>query len=143
MPLLLNNDFLDDDDDLPILSSVIKGGNESIIQSSRLDQQALDELEAMRRNTPVRFNLPDTPGLSASESALPAESELDDTQRIDLPLMSPQPDRPSPPELVSRERQEEEEEDDIELLIDELVDRHITELRQDIRTLLDRARCLP
>lgn len=35
---------------------------------------------------------------------------------------------------------DEDEVDDLELLIDDLVDRHITELRKDIRRLLERAK---
>ncbi|MEE9321618.1 MAG: hypothetical protein V3U76_14315 [Granulosicoccus sp.] len=135
MPPLLNNDFLDDDD-LPVLNSVVRGGNESVIQSTRQDRLVSDQLEALRRNTKVHFNLPDIPGLAVDPEALPIEDELDDTQQFYPPLKALPSAQPSSSDPVACE------DDGIELLIDELVDRHITELRQDIRSLLDRARRL-
>lgn len=129
MPLL-KSDFLDDDD-LPVLNSVVKCGNESIIKSTRQNRQAADELETLRRNTPVSFNMPEIPGLSGDPDAQPVDKEIHDTQRPYSPLKALPSIHPSPPEQAVSE-------DDIELLIDDLVDRHITELRLDIRTLLDR-----
>ncbi|MBX2825994.1 MAG: hypothetical protein KTR33_14775 [Gammaproteobacteria bacterium] len=78
------NDKLLDRLNIPTLHAVVKTGDESIIQTTRLDQD-------------------DAPGYTRYES----------------------------------------EDDEIELLIDEVVDRHITALRQDIRALLERARDLP
>jgi len=134
MPLL-NSDFLDDDD-LPVLNSVVKCGNESIIKSTRLDRQESDELEALRRNTPVHFNLPDMHGLGVDSDTQSKVEEIDDTQ----PSYSPLKALPSTPASPTDQAVDE---DDVELLIDQLVDRHITELRRDIRTLLDRINRLP
>jgi len=78
------NDKLLEVIDVPTLRSVIRTGDESVIETTRLDQ----EIEA---------------------TIAPYKSQ----------------------------------EDELELLIDDVVDRHITALRQDIRTLLERARNLP
>lgn len=78
------NDKLLEVIDVPTLRSVIRTGDESVIETTRLDQ----EIEAT------------------------------------IAPYKPQ-------------------EDELELLIDDVVDRHITALRQDIRTLLERARNLP
>jgi len=78
------NDKLLDRIDVPTLRSVIRTGDESVIETTRLDQ----EIEA---------------------TIAPYKAQ----------------------------------EDELELLIDDVVDRHITALRQDIRTLLERARNLP
>jgi hypothetical protein len=159
-----------DQDDLPVLNAVIESGNESIIQSSRLGREVLRELEALRHIVPVVTEhnpFPHAAGNTAPGSypdmvqAAAAQEDADEIQgknietpadknpdvtlvenQLDLDLLEAGGNPLQPPDdmhFVIRNLPEAEE-DDIELMIDELVDRHITDLRKDIRRLLERAR---
>lgn len=142
-----------DQDDLPVLNAVIESGNESIIQSSRLGREVLRELEALRHIVPVVTehnsfphaagntapgSYPDMAQAAADENpnVTPVENQLD----LDLLEASGNPLQPADDMRFVIRNLPEDEEDDIELMIDELMDRHITDLRKDIRRLLERAR---
>lgn len=142
-----------DQDDLPVLNAVIESGNESIIQSSRLGREVLRELEALRHIVPVvtehnpfphaagntaPASYPDVAQAAADENSdvTPVENQLD----LDLLEASGNPLQPPEDMHFVIRNLPEDEENDIELMIDELIDRHITDLRKDIRRLLERAR---
>jgi len=113
----------EDDDGVPVLNDVVESGNESIIQSSRLGREVLRELEVLQESNPVKFVLQDH--ILDNE-----EEEGDEPRRAEsqLDLMIDDPEINNEPESSN--------DDAIEIMIDEVVDRHITELRKDIRRLL-------
>jgi len=134
-----DNENENENDAVPVLNEVVESGNESIIQSSRLGREVLRELEMLQQSNPVKFVLQDhilneeeegdsvvakpvispiAPTMAAT--ATPAESQLD------LSLNDSGVNNATTPNS----------EDEIELMIDEMVDRHIHDLRQDIRRLL-------
>ncbi len=113
-----------EDDSLPVLNAVVESGNESIIQSSRLGREVLRELEMLQQSNPVKFVLQD--------HVLNEEEEGDTSEREESQLDLSLDDSGTKNTLTPNS------EDEIELMIDELVDRHIHELRQDIRRLLTR-----
>ncbi len=178
---------MQEDHSLPVLNSVIKHGNESIIRSTRLGHAVLDELEALKQsdvsNTPEHID--STRELEESGRAdIVLDDTLDDTLKS---YADPLPDSASemdvlrpgigdgsvvhleaeiPAEVFSEAATEHEiehdfcddaaestlsamsapehqmalpDEDDIEILIDELVDRHVSALREDLRRLLLRS----
>lgn len=113
-----------DDEAVPVLNAVVESGNESIIQSSRLGREVLRELEMLQQSNPVKFVLQDhvLNDEEEGDNFTSTESQLD-LSLNDSGTINTAPDN---------------SEDEIELMIDELVDRHIHELRQDIRRLLTR-----
>ncbi len=117
---------LDDtfDEELPVLHDVVESGNESIIQSSRLGLEVKRELNVLQQSSPVQFKLQDHL----------LKQEFTDTQRKERQLDLSIDDSTANNALYI------DGEDEIELMIDEIVDRHITELRKDIRRLLLRAK---
>ncbi|MBX2836946.1 MAG: hypothetical protein KTR35_08825 [Gammaproteobacteria bacterium] len=155
-------------DDLPVLKSVVETGNESIIQSTRLGHEVLAELESLRQGAqssavaaadgsstdfdtsdqgnlafdfthPVELNAemeqngkPTGPNAEADHALL---KEAMNSSDDDDPLLSE-----AQPTLCNNQQLED---DEIELMIDEVVDRHITELRKDIKRLLERAKSVP
>ena len=46
-----------DDDDLPVLNDVVRTGDESIIQSTRLEHEVEGEIESLQ-NATIEFDLP-------------------------------------------------------------------------------------
>jgi len=117
----------EEEDGVPVLNDVVESGNESIIQSSRLGREVLRELEVLQQPNPVKFVLHDhilEQDNRRSNEDEPAESQMD--------LMIEDSD------TINAENNRSE--DEIELMIDEVVDRHITELRKDIRRLLERVK---
>jgi len=111
----------EEDDSVPVLNAVIESGNESIIQSSRLGREVLRELEVLQQTEPVKFELHDhLLEEDEGDGALGSESQM-------ALMMGDSNDKKS---------DSMPEDDAIELMIDEVVDRHITELRRDIRRLL-------
>lgn len=110
----MSTDKLHNTDEVPTLNSVIRAGDESVIQTKRISYQIGNELDS---------NL--GPSLSREIIQTLAERTSD-----------------SPPiALVECDHTEMEFDPDetLELMIDDIVDRHITALRKDIRTLLERA----
>ncbi len=115
----------EEDDSVPVLNAVVESGNESIIQSSRLGREVLRELEQLQQSDPVKFVLHDHILENEEEEGDPQPSperqldlKMDDSEEINAP--------------------NDDSSDAIELMIDEVVDRHIVELRKDIRHLLTR-----
>lgn len=129
---------IEEEDGLPVLNAVVESGNESIIQSSRLGREVLRELEMLQQSNPVKFVLQDhilepdeSEALESRESTLQQTSldaSADQESQIDLRI-----DDSGVLNVATANS-----EDEIELMIDEVVDRHIVELRKDIRRLLAR-----
>jgi len=119
----------DDDDGLPVLNAVVESGNESIIQSSRLGREVLRELDMLQQNKPARFVLQD--------HILDEKEKSNDfiDQENPLNLGSSHSDANNAYTIDS--------EDELEHMIDQVVDRHIHELRRDIRRLLVRVKQEP
>ncbi len=190
-----------DDTDVPVLNSVVKAGNESIIESTRLGREVLQRLEDMKTlDTPSLdpgVNSTDTapifrPGRGDGSAVLlkaespatqvPEESHdpaiinadaLDTTMSqairleptvgnragnpkplilglaprpapMSMPLESEEPDsrdaeESSEDEAVSGTDDMPDTDEALELMIDELVDRHVSALRDDLRRLLLKA----
>ena len=122
----------DKEDSVPVLNAVVESGNESIIQSSRLGREVLRELEVLQESEPVKFVL--------QEHILDADDEEEGDESIasesQLALMMGDSSANSSLDRASSVNND----DEIELMIDDVVDRHITELRKDIRRLLNRVK---
>ena len=122
----------DKEDSVPVLNAVVESGNESIIQSSRLGREVLRELEVLQESEPVKFVL--------QEHILDADDEEEGDESIasesQLALMMGDSSANSSLDRASSVNSD----DEIELMIDEVVDKHITELRKDIRRLLNRVK---
>jgi hypothetical protein len=125
------------DEDLPVLYDVIQSGDESIIRQTRLRRVGIDELDETS-TSPLHFELP----AHLQFDMLDRDTEFDEQAlEIDLSNNALSADYHTPSN--SRSRSLIEDEDSMELLIDEIVDRHILSLRNDLRLLLKRARKLP
>ena len=122
----------DKEDSVPVLNAVVESGNESIIQSSRLGREVLRELEVLQESEPVKFVL--------QEHILDADDEEEGDESVtsesQLALMMGDSSANSSLDRASSVNND----DEIELMIDDVVDRHITELRKDIRRLLNRVK---
>lgn len=116
------------EDSVPVLNAVVESGNESIIQSSRLGREVLRELEVLQQSEPVKFVLHEHV-LDAGDEEEGDESASQESQ---LTLMM------GDSETINSAS--DNSDDEIELMIDEVVDKHITELRKDIRRLLNRVK---
>jgi len=127
------------DTDVPVLDSVVRDGNASIIQSTRLGQAVLDELEAMQRDcthdgmTRVLDGrrLPDAAPISFPSLAAPPRRSSDACSDACEPAPrsvaganTATPDRQVPPPELLEQR------------IDALIDRHLNALRRDVAALL-------
>lgn len=125
--------YEDHDDGLPVLNAVVETGNESIIQSSRLGREVLRELDMLQQSKPVKFELHEhiLEDQQKKDDFARRESELDlGVDRYDV-------------NCEAKNLHTINSEDEIELMIDEVVDRHIHELRKDIRRLLIRVKQEP
>jgi len=118
----------EEEESVPVLNAVVESGNESIIQSSRLGREVLRELEVLQQSEPVKFVLQQHV-LDADEEE---EGDSPASSESQLHLMMGDPEAFN---LAS-----DNSDDELELMIDEVVDRHITELRKDIRRLLSRVK---
>jgi len=164
------------EDELPVLNAVVESGNPSIIQSTRMGNEVLRELETLRQDSARRLQSPmvqdaadthtapentnesaklhagvltdelaDEPAMDAAE-----ENVVDVTTHLEATEV-PSIDMPEGLDFASlavsavpsRSAEFRFSDDELELLIDDIVDRHITELRQDIKQLLERARRTP
>jgi hypothetical protein len=186
---------MQEDKNLPVLNAVIRPGNESIIESTRLGHAVLDELEALKHieldvgaqpeadvmrpgigdgsvvhlvaENPQENQQPIVVSADATAANEVLDHELDhpefdddelDDHALDHPALddhkadyhAPTPHQP----LFSQDdapvcesgcesgREPESDyfhDDELELLIDDLVDRHVSALRQDLRRLLLRS----
>ncbi len=169
------------EDDLPVLSAVVESGNRSIIQSTRLGNEVLRELESLRQDavrSSASYENHHTPTqLDAVELATaPEDTDESDTlpdnlvavdpativeipQGLDFASLSTRGDDTALNDeladpllddfddsitLQSVEGSNFElRDEEIEIMIDDIVDRHITSLRRDIKRLLERARSSP
>jgi len=125
-----------EEDDLPVLNDVVRTGNESIIQSTRLEREVGGEIELFQHQT-IEFDLPSHLQLGVESDA---ESGADD--ELDVADM-PAADMVAKLEKMEGALNEDADvqqsiNDEIEMLIDDIVDRHVTSLRRDLRALLDR-----
>lgn len=118
----------EEEDSVPVLNAVVESGNESIIQSSRLGREVLRELEVLQQTAPVKFVLQE----HVLEGEEEEEGDGNSSPESQLHLMMGDPEAFNPAIDHS--------DDEIELMIDDIVDRHITELRKDIRQLLNRVK---
>jgi len=118
----------DTETEFPVLDTVVRTGDASIIRSTRFGQQVLDELQAMQRDcerqgtergldghrlpdgVPIRF-----PSLSGQEPASPTEPSADP---------APSPDAQGADRISLEQR------------IDALVDHHLGALKRDLLDLL-------
>jgi len=138
------------EDDLPVLNAVVQTGDHSIIQSTRLGNEVLRELETLRQNAirglPANDNqdtvesllTPEGTSEEASANAPSVEFPLD----LDFDSLSNQLDS----ELTQAAMLtvgEQIKDEEIDVIVDDIVDRHITALRRDVKQLLIRARSSP
>lgn len=150
------------EDDLPILNDVVRSGDESIIQSTRLERVGIDRLDS-DSTAPLHFELPEHLQLDtqAYDIDLDETLELDEHgtayfEKLSANLRneydSLERNRAETHGLLrvrhpvdSNENSGTENlvDDQVELLIDEIIDKHIVTLRADLRNLLMRARKLP
>ena len=146
------------EDDLPVLNAVVETGNHSIIQSTRLGNEVLRELESLRQDS-VRSFAP-VENQDTAESLLPPEGTSESAtlapEEID-PIDAPDVEFPQDLDFASLRSSLDDElthaaiqtvgddlrDEDIDVLIDDIVDRHIMALRRDIQQLLRRARRSP
>lgn len=110
------------DERLPVLNAVVESGNESIIESSRLGRKVLRELDMLQQSKPVSFVL--------HEHILEEGGKSDNVTRLASQF------DPETGHSDANNAQTIDSEDELELMIDQIVDRHIHELRRDIRRLL-------
>lgn len=133
-----------EEDELPVLNDVVKTGNESIIQSTRLEREVDGEIEQLRHET-IEFDLPSHLKLGVDVSdVVDQEDELDMEQIENRHANRPAADMAADLEeiegaLIVDLDVQQSVEDELELLIDDIVDRHVTSLRRDLRALLERA----
>ena len=115
-----------DEEDLPILDAVVRGGDAAIIRSLRLGRETLAELEALRRAALVPDGRPG--GSSAADDAGPAAAPARPGSGDGSPVfLDPDTMRPRPVRSARR---------DDEMPIDVVLERHVDALRRELRELL-------
>ena len=131
------------DEELPVLNDVVRNGDEAIIRSARLQRVDIDELDSTSTG-PLHFELPAhlqfDPLDADSQDDLPFESNNTDTCTGALPDL-PAAHYAATDNCVSSKQAITDTA--LEAVIDEIVDSHITSLRKELRSLLQRARDLP
>ena len=125
-----------EDDELPVLNDVVRTGNESIIQSTRLEREVDGEIELLQSET-IEFDLPSHLqfGIESAEASKDSELESADIPAADMAASLEAIEGA----LIVDPDIQQSIDDELELLIDDIVDRHVTSLRRDLRALLDRA----
>ena len=125
-----------EDDELPVLNDVVRTGNESIIQSTRLEREVDGEIELLQNET-IEFDLPSHLqfGIESAEASKDSELESADIPAADMAASLEAIEGA----LIVDPDIQQSIDDELELLIDDIVDRHVTSLRRDLRALLDRA----
>lgn len=164
------------EDDLPVLNAVVETGNPSIIQSTRMGNEVLRELENLRQDAarfmPPSEPAPDVQTAPAAESPIESDTILtafDETRDIpaveipegfdfasvatgtavnttqldDLDTEYPNQTANEPLATPLTGMSFVLTDEEINLLIDDIVDRHVSALRRDIKRLLERARRSP
>lgn len=135
------------DDDLPVLNDIIQSGDETIIRSTRLQRVGIDRLDATS-TAPFRFELPAHLQFDHLVHDMTADNEDGALQTGNSELACEIPcsedSDPGQPHLTESVLQPGKTTDDeLDLLIDEIIDKHIIALRTDLRALLERVRELP
>ena len=125
-----------DDDDLPVLNDVVKTGDESIIQSTRLEHEVEGEIESLQ-NATIEFDLPSHLQLGVQSDAASDNTELDIANLPTTEMATSLEEIEGA--LIADPDVQQSIDDELELLIDDIVDRHVTSLRRDLRALLERA----
>ncbi len=125
-----------DDEDLPVLNDVVRTGNESIIQSTRLELEVEGEIESLQ-NATVEFDLPAhlQLGVQADEASDITDLDIANAPTMELGTSLEEIEGA----LIADLDVQQSVDDELELLIDDIVDRHVTSLRRDLRALLERA----
>ena len=125
-----------DDDDLPVLNDVVRTGDESIIQSTRLEHEVEDEIESLQ-NATIEFDLPShlQLGVQSAVASDNIELEIADVPATEMAASLEEIEDA----LIADPDVQQSIDDELELLIDDIVDRHVTSLRRDLRALLERA----
>jgi len=127
---LAREDYALEDAQVPIASS-------SALADDPDPDKGSDSNPAEEEQGNLNFDFPGPVEVNA-ELVNPPSSDEDDRNASDEandPLLSV-----AQPTLFNKQRLED---DEIELMIDDVVDRHITELRKDIKRLLERAKNVP
>lgn len=149
-----------EDDDLPVLNDVVRSGDESFIRSTRLERVGIDQLDS-DSTAPLHFELPShlhfdkiAYGIGQSET-LELDEHGDTYFQNRQSAAEPNPDWG---DHIAREglltlntaiasneshTPENHTDEQLELLIDEIIDRQMVSMRTDLRNLLRRARDLP
>ncbi len=125
-----------DDDDLPVLNDVVRTGDESIIQSTRLEHEVEGEIESLQ-NATIEFDLPShlQLGVQSAVASDNIELEIADVPATEMAASLEEIEDA----LIADPDVQQSIDDELELLIDDIVDRHVTSLRRDLRALLERA----
>ena len=146
------------EDDLPVLNAVVESGNHSIIQSTRLGNEVLRELESLRqdsiRGVPANDNQDTAESLlkpertSESDTLTPNTADLANTPAVEFPqdmdfasLSNDLDDELT--QAVMLTVGDDLTDEEVDILIADIFDRHNTALRRDIKQLLTRARRSP
>ena len=124
-----------DDDDLPVLNDVVRTGDESIIQSTRLEHEVEGEIESLQ-NATIEFDLPShlQLGVQSAVASDNIELEIADVPATEMAASLEEIEDA----LIADPDVQQSIDDELELLIDDIVDRHVTSLRRDLRALLER-----
>ena len=109
-----------DEEDLPILDAVVRGGDAAIIQSSRLGRETLAELEALR----LAALAPAPHGAAGPDGDAPARPGRGDGSPVFLDPDTMRPRATPPPAAGS---------------IDVVLEREVDALRRELRALLGAA----
>ena len=115
---------------------MVKTGDESIIQSTRLEYEVEGEIESLQ-NATIEFDLPSHLQLGVQSEAASDNIELDiaDVPATEMAASLEEIEGV----LIADPDVQQSIDDELELLIDDIVDRHVTSLRRDLRALLERA----
>ena len=125
-------------DDVPTLNNVIETGDEAVIQTKRISHQIGHELDSNLGPSLSREIIQALAMRDKDEDETQADSEWQD--QPDEVTLSQAGSSPSSSAFgVEDEITDIDPDETLELMIDSVVDRHITNLRQDIRRLLERA----
>ena len=108
-----------DDDDLPVLNDVVRTGDESIIQSTRLEYEVEGEIESLQ-NATIEFDLPSHLQLGVQSEAASDNIELDiaDVPAAEMAASLEEIEGA----LIADPDVQQSIDDELELLIDDIVD---------------------
>jgi len=124
--------------DVPTLRSIVTTGDESVIQTKRIGHQLEHEMDE-NLGSALSQEIIRSMATRAFAAELGVETQAANEDTEELATL---PDTVTECELstLAQTLPSLDMDDTLECLIDEIVDRHITSLRQDIRLLLERVR---